>query len=356
MNVYNVGNTQGTNTKITQPFYHISQGTADTAQVQIVKDGFFAMAYIDGKSSGAVSIERDLLPFVVDPTVVFRFDTTLTNPSGFFATEANVDELLSGPQGTTSRTPCAYAGARLRIPAGGNITITSVYGYAENLETLTGKYAPVVLRPDYTETKRFMANEMVEKITEKVATKTAWGVFDAYVRQDFLDNFLRGGLPLLLGSGSSAKVFHVFSRIHGDIERDYNYFQIDTTYFSQGPGNFRDVCQNRRLDVSHSPFVEDFNIRLFLSFVQADGFNPLTIASTLFKIPSEILDTVLTELHIQEIVGSTAKRSLTKAILSKPFRPGQFFKDAAAAAIEFDIPKEDVLARLISYSNQDFAG
>jgi hypothetical protein len=30
------------------------------------------------------------------------------------------------------------------------------------------------------------------------------------------------------------KVFHTFSRIHGDMERDYNYFQIDACFFSMG--------------------------------------------------------------------------------------------------------------------------
>jgi hypothetical protein len=29
------------------------------------------------------------------------------------------------------------------------------------------------------------------------------------------------------------KVYHLFSRIHGDLERDYNDFVIDPTYFSQ---------------------------------------------------------------------------------------------------------------------------
>ncbi|KAH8045921.1 hypothetical protein JL722_13973 [Aureococcus anophagefferens] len=41
------------------------------------------------------------------------------------------------------------------------------------------------------------------------------------------------------------KVYHTFSRIHGDLERDYNNYQIDTTYYSQGSGNYRDVNQNR---------------------------------------------------------------------------------------------------------------
>ena len=35
----------------------------------------------------------------------------------------------------------------------------------------------------------------------------------------------------------------------GDLERDYNNFQLEQSVFSQGPGNFRDVNQNRRCDV-----------------------------------------------------------------------------------------------------------
>jgi hypothetical protein len=360
MNVYNVGFTQGQDTKITMPFFHISQGTADSAQVQIVKDGFFVVSYIDGKSTSVDSNGlRTLLPFVVDPTVVFGMDTTLTSPEGFFKYATTVDEVTSSPQGTTSRTPCSFAGAKILVPPGENITITSIYGYAENLEILAAKYSTVLRHPEYSKTKRSRANEIVNSITSKVATKTSFSTFDAYVRQDFLDNVLRGGLPLLLGEGANSKVFHVYSRIHGDIERDYNYFQIDTTYFSQGPGNFRDVCQNRRLDVSHSPFVGDFNIRLFLSFIQADGFNPLTIASTLFRIPNDKVDAVIDSLEILESTTSSKSvnsRQVVKDILIKPFRPGQFFKDVLANGVQFGIDKSEVLTKIVSMSVQDFAG
>ena len=69
------------------------------------------------------------------------------------------------------------------------------------------------------------------------------------------------------------KVYHAFSRIHGDLERDYNNFVIEPSYWSQGPGNFRDVNQNRRCDVMQLPAVHDFNIRQFLSYIQHDGYN-----------------------------------------------------------------------------------
>jgi hypothetical protein len=364
MNVYNVGNTQNGDTHITLPFYHISQGTADTPFVQLVKDGFFALAYAgtannDGQQPQKQESdgEKDLLPFIVDPSLVFGFDTTLTNASAFFGSSQPVEELVKKNQGTTSRTPCAYAGHHIQIPAGESISITSVYGYAESLELLVGKYAPEMRTPDYSVTKREIAEEVVTKITKKVTTKTNSSIFDAYVKQNFLDNVLRGGLPLLLsGSGADSKIFHVFSRIHGDIERDYNNFQIDTTYFSQGPGNFRDVCQNRRLDASHSPFVGDFNIRLFLSLIQADGFNPLTVASTIFKIPADKLESLLDSLKITDNANNGNPRTAIRGILLKPFRPGQFFKDATTAGVGFGIAKEEVISLLVAASIQDFAG
>ena len=101
-----------------------------------------------------------------------------------------------------------------------------------------------------------------------------------------LDNLLRGGFPEFLGAGGGAKrVYHTFSRIHGDLERDYNNFQIDATYFSQGSGNYRDVNQNRRVDVLLFPGVRDFNLRQFLTLKQADGYNQLTVATAFSPAP-----------------------------------------------------------------------
>ncbi len=49
MNVYNVGLASRSGNTITEPFFHISQDTADTAQVRLIKDGYFALAYVEGE-------------------------------------------------------------------------------------------------------------------------------------------------------------------------------------------------------------------------------------------------------------------------------------------------------------------
>eukprot|EP01034_Spumella_vulgaris_P032576 gene32575-40202_t len=403
---------------IIQPFYHISQGTADTAQIQIIKDGHFVLSFIlqDVDETEAPDGLYPLLPFIVDPNVVFKYDTTLTSPTELYT--HNVSTLLSRKQCTTSRTPCAYSSIEsVSIPASSNVTIISVYGHSTNLEQFISTISPKLRSKDYVLNKREEAKQLIIDVTSKVATNTSSAIFNQYIKQNFLDNLLRGGLPILLGGSRSdqgtdgqvveasaannddtptaaanrlltdrreepvreephretarptvrptakatpkattkatsvatnaattadtsiseptpvksvgpaptfndntfqPKVFHTFSRIHGDIERDYNFFQIDTTYYSQGPGNFRDVAQNRRSDVSHTPEVEDFNIVMFLSFVQADGYNPLTVAGTNFKIPAQLVESVITFMNISDPVTDHA---LISNILSNSFRP-----------------------------------
>ena len=84
-----------------------------------------------------------------------------------------------------------------------------------------------------------------------------------------LEGKWEGAIEMGKAAGGKPKIYHTFSRIHGDLERDYNYFQIDSTYYSSGPGNFRDVNQNRR-DDNKQPLVGDFNALMFLSLVQPD--------------------------------------------------------------------------------------
>ena len=130
MNVYN---TKGP--VITEPFFHISQGTADSAQVQIIKDGHFAIAFIEpDATTEADASSNDLftnLPFIVDPSVVFDTDTTMIDPRGFFDSESSVGDLVKSTQGTTSRTPCAFAGAQLKLAPGKSATIISIYGHGK---------------------------------------------------------------------------------------------------------------------------------------------------------------------------------------------------------------------------------
>ncbi|MFD2882322.1 hypothetical protein ACFTAO_51225 [Paenibacillus rhizoplanae] len=61
-----------------------------------------------------------------------------------------------------------------------------------------------------------------------------------------------GGYPFIFDNGAEGFVVHLYSRKHGDMERDYNFFSLAPEYYSQGNGNFRDMNQNRRNDVFFS--------------------------------------------------------------------------------------------------------
>merc|ERR1712086_1112763 len=134
------------------------------------------------------------------------------------------------------------------------------------------------------------ARQVGTDLTERVAMSSGVPSMDAYAKQNYLDNVLRGGMPIEMGiqPDTNPKIYHTFSRIHGDLERDYNNFQLEQSVFSQGPGNFRDVNQNRRCDVLQMPSVYDFNVRQFLSYVQADGYNQLIVANAFFHIGTEL--------------------------------------------------------------------
>lgn len=357
MRVYNVGNAKDGGVTVMEPFYHVTQSTEDTAQVHIVTQGNFAVSFIDGGELDQATGLYPTLPFIVDPAVVFGFDTSLVEPVKFFADNSPaLSQFMLSAQGTTARTPCAFTGATATLKPGTSVSVVSVYGKAESLASFVGTISPKVRTPGYVAKKREAAEVLVSNITQNVATSTASVLFDEYVKQDYLDNVLRGGLPVPMGDSENPKVFHTFSRIHGDLERDYNNFDIDTTYFSQGPGNFRDVSQNRRLDVTLAPYVKDFNIRMFLSFAQADGYNPLTVASTNFKIPAQSLKSLLKSLKIEDPNADGVAADAVADVLSKPFRPGQFFNDISAAGVTFGISKEEVLNKIVAAADQFFAG
>lgn len=128
-----------------------------------------------------------------------------------------------------------------------------------------------------------------------------------------MDNVLRGGFPIKLAGD---KIFYVYSRKHGDIERDYNYFSMLPEFYSQGNGNFRDVNQNRRCDTFFAPFVEKKNIKEFYSFIQLDGYNLLGIEKLTYQLTEEKAETVLAE------VACADAKAVIKAFVTKPFTPG----------------------------------
>ncbi len=170
--------------------------------------------------------------------------------------------------------------------------------------------------------------------------------FDFYTRQNYLDNVMRGGLPHQVGPDGGKALLYLYSRKHGDMERDYNYFRTAPAFFSQGNGNYRDVNQNRRNDVLIHPFVGDAVIRTFLNLLQLDGNNPLDVQGARFFIgDAAVLDAFLTRTLQQP------DRTL-RTLLHTGYTPGEVFAVADAAGTAFLVSKESFLAEAISLSER----
>lgn len=348
----------------TSPFFHFVTAPADTADVALIKDGHFAMAFVeDDANVDASTGTHELLPMICDQQVIFGTDTTLTVPRKFFANATSpkgtpLSELLKQPQSTTSRTPSAFAAVSLSLKPGESKTLSVVYGHAPDVDTLKATVVPKIKAKGYVSGKHAEARALAATLTERVSMSSAVPQLDQYTKQNYLDNVLRGGMPVQIGeTGQSveqggAKIFHAFSRIHGDLERDYNNFVIEPSYWSQGPGNFRDVNQNRRCDVLQLPSVYDFNVRQFLSYVQADGYSQLTVATAFFKISSPAaVDAVAAQ-----ATASGPSRDALKKLLAAPFRPGQLFNDLKKAAIEVTVNREKLLELVTKDADQVPAG
>ena len=268
---------------MTMPCYKLSTEPSDEAKVKIEEACHYVLSFIETDE------QAELLPIVYDIDKVFGESTSLEAPLGLHS--SSVQKILDNPQYGDAKTSSAFAAvSQYTLKPGENFTIASVYGKVEHIE-LIPEIKDVVTAPGFIKSKAKRARTLMNNLTTSVETVTANPLFDGAVKQMFLDNSLRGGMPTILGDvdgtdtydeNPRVKVFHAFSRIHGDLERDYNAFKIDPTYFSQGPGNYRDVAQNRREDVVFVPRIGSFDVQQFLSFIQADGYEPLTVEAVVY--------------------------------------------------------------------------
>jgi hypothetical protein len=315
------------------PFYRLQASAGDTAEVREIQAGHFYLAF-DGAGQR--------LPAFVDPVVVFGQNTALSQADGFVAQP--LAELRRQRQITTGRTPCGFFGAEAVLAPGEALTLYALVGHAGNVEHVR-REAGRLARPAYVEQKRQEARRLADQLTDVVATRTGSPRFDAYTRQTFLDNVLRGGWPLLLGDASSPAVYHVYSRKHGDLERDYNYFTLAAEPYSQGNANYRDVNQNRRNDVLLKPEVGAFNVLSFLGLIQADGYNPLVVEGSHFTLPPEHHATVLALVDHPEKLAP---------LLARPFTPGQLLRAIADGEMGLKVGPKAFIAEALTGAEQHF--
>ncbi|MNO67774.1 hypothetical protein D3C76_585850 [compost metagenome] len=319
------------------PYYRLRSSIHDEAEVSEVKKGHFYLSF---------DLEGNRIQPITDFEVVFGENTSLSYPDRF--ANRSWSELAAEPQYCTNKVPCGFSGMLAELKSGESTTIYTLVGHIDSVERLNNK-ASLIASPAYVEQKQQEAYQLTEQLTEDMATKTGVPLFDAYSKQSYMDNFLRGGYPFIFENGKEdGYVLHLYSRKHGDLERDYNFFSIAPEYYSQGNGNFRDANQNRRNDIYFNPRVGTFNIVTFFSLIQADGYNPLGVAGTSFKVP-ESKATELTNLLAQAVPDAQAE---LETICRGKFTPGKIFSFMAERGISLNMSEEQFLTGILSLADQ----
>ncbi|MBI5145380.1 MAG: hypothetical protein HZA27_04260, partial [Candidatus Omnitrophica bacterium] len=229
------------------PFYKLDVDPTDRPEVIHIKEGNFYLGFYFDKQKPKV------IQPIVNPQNIFGPVTDFSCPYSFLAVK---DFQCPKEQITTSKTPSGFSFLNLVLTAGEEKTFYSLIGQMRSKELLNSEVCKITA-PGYLPQKKEDNKKIIQDLQQDILTESNSKKFDLYAQQTYLDNILRGGYPVKFGKGT---IFYLYLRKHGDLERDYNKFQIQPTYFSQGNGNYRDTNQNRRCDAWFHPEIKNENI------------------------------------------------------------------------------------------------
>jgi len=312
------------------PFYRLKVDPKDASEVVFIKEGnFYAASTCDKDKSEA-------LPIIVDPEAIFGRIKDFSYPVNF-VTMGECE--LAKKQMDQNKLPCAMAHASFELRPGREFKLYSIAGHMDSKEKLNLSMRK--LRDEkFFINKREENKKLINELEDNIFTASADEKYDRYCGQTFLDNVMRGGFPITC-SNHHTHAFYVYSRKHGDTERDYNKFLLEPSYFSQGDGNFRDTNQNRRNDVFFNPEIKDFNVLYFYNMQQADGYNPLVLKGVRFRLKNA-------QYLKDALKGKVEDRDIDKikTLVSADFTPGKLFMDMEKLGIEFKSRWYDILRAL----------
>ncbi len=314
------------------PFYRLQVDPADRPEVVHIEPGNFYLGF--SKQRGKNLIIKP----IVDPQAVFGPVTDFSYPATFLSTNK-----FSYPrqQLKQSKTPSALLLLNLELKPAQAELFYAVSGQARNPETLNQSVKKIIA-PGYIEEKALQNLALIESLKNNILTKSSSAEFNLYSGQTYLDNIMRGGYPEVFKSGV---VFYLYSRKHGDLERDYNKFQLQPTYLSQGNGNYRDTNQNRRNDPWFNPDIQDENIVFFMNLIQADGFNPLVV-----KPESFLVEENLDKHELLETVSQETDKDKLCVFLKKPFSPGELIFFIEENKIKINSSYDEFLDIILSHA------
>lgn len=317
------------------PFYKIKVEVKDTPDVSPVKSGNFYLSRVYGESG--------LSDIIIDPKLIFGIDEALLYPELFAESKGFK---IPDEQRNQNLYPSAFSYNKFNLKPSGEVSFASFTGNARNLDYLEDFKKKSKNVAVYAEQKMAENRDVVRMIEDDVMTLSNDKKFDYYTRLTYLDNVLRGGVPHTIGKGKHQALFYLYSRKHGDMERDYNFFKIPPTYFSQGNGNYRDVNQNRRSDVLIHPDVGESALKTFMNLIQMDGYNPLVINGTRFFIENA---SKIDEILAKHVKGKHPKLS---DMLKNGFTPGEILLFLEDEEISLKCDRDEFISNLVGHSER----
>jgi hypothetical protein len=277
---------------------------ADVSQTTYIEGANFNYSFFEagGKKNHPL--------LIVDPAKIFGNNLSYSRPDKFLAKGFRP----GGNQVTSGKTPAAFSYLKIKIKPNQPLTLYNLFGASFDRETIEQLVKTIDVK--FLKTKQKENHEIIKNIKSNAFCLSGQPQFDNYLSSTYLDNILRGGFPYR-PKESRACPYYIFSRKHGDPERDYNYFNLSPSYFSEGQGNYRDVNQNRRMDLFFRPSLGKANISYFLNLSQIDGFNPLLVKGQKLYLRPNNAKKILKQFNIKK------KKFLN--LLSKGFYLGEFF-------------------------------
>jgi len=333
------------------PFYKLEVDPTDRPEVIHIKEGNFYLGFYYERQGPKI------IKPIIDPQDIFGPVTDFSYPAEFLA---QTNFTLPAEKLTKSKTPSGMMLLNFQLGKNCDKKIYSLIGYMRSIDILNSSI-PRMVKPGYITQKREENKRVIQELQADITTASSSEEFNLYAEQTYLDNIMRGGYPLIftppeiplrqnsktkfLTAFKSNSVFYLYARKHGDLERDYNKFQLEPTYFSQGNGNYRDMNQNRRCDIWFNPEIKEENIITFFNLIQTDGFNPLVINGVSFTLKNEgNFKAVLSDLiEEKDIAGLTS-------FLNKPFTPGDVILFIKENKIKLKISCDEFLNILLSHS------
>jgi hypothetical protein len=317
------------------PFYKLDVDPTDRPEVIHIKGGNFYLSFFHDRA-----VSKIIKP-ITEVQNIFGQNSDFSCPLEFLSQKKF---RFPPKEFVRSKMSCAFSLLNLKLHPQEEKTFYTVVGYMRNLETLNSSISKIT-NPDYILGKSKENIKIIEELQQDIHTESSSRLFDLYAKQTYLDNIIRGGYPIILKTKKEDSVFYLYSRKHGDLERDYNKFLLQPTYFSQGNGNYRDINQNRRCDTWFNPQIKDENIITFFNLLQLDGFNPLVIKGISFLLD----DAGALKKELKDLLDESKLLRIV-SFLNKPFTLGEIIIFLQDNKIKLKISYDEFLNIVLTHS------